>query len=77
MSATGGLAEASLAGGADLIFQIDTVKAAEDQKKVTPEVMQRLIGAVGRRLDPAAQEQITVRQVGNDRIEVIIPGGDR
>jgi SecD/SecF fusion protein len=66
-----------LAGGADLIFQIDTVKAAEDQKKVTPEVMQRLIGAVGRRLDPAAQEQITVRQVGNDRIEVIIPGGDR
>ena len=39
--------------------------------------MQRLIGAVGRRLDPAAQEQITVRQVGNDRIEVIIPGGDR
>ncbi|HET6328839.1 MAG TPA: protein translocase subunit SecD [Planctomycetaceae bacterium] len=66
-----------LAGGADLIFQIDTAKAAEDQKKVTPEVMQRLIGAVGRRLDPAAQEQITVRQVGNDRIEVIIPGGDR
>jgi SecD/SecF fusion protein len=66
-----------LAGGADLIFQIDTQKAAEDQKKVTPEVMQRLIGAVGRRLDPAAQEQISVRQVGNDRIEVIIPGGDR
>jgi SecD/SecF fusion protein len=66
-----------LAGGADLIFQIDTEKAAQDQKKVTPEVMQRLIGAVGRRLDPAAQEQISVRQVGNDRIEVIIPGGDR
>jgi SecD/SecF fusion protein len=66
-----------LAGGADLIFQIDTEKAAQDQKKVTPEVMQRLIGAIGRRLDPAAQEQITVRQVGNDRIEVIIPGGDR
>jgi SecD/SecF fusion protein len=66
-----------LAGGADLIFQIDTEKAAQDQKKVTPEVMQRLIGAVTRRLDPASQEQITVRQVGNDRIEVIIPGGDR
>ena len=66
-----------LAGGADLIFQDDTEKAAQDQKKITPEVMQRLIGAVGRRLDPAAQEQITVRQVGNDRIEVIIPGGDR
>ena len=39
--------------------------------------MQRLIGAVTRRLDPAAQEQITVRQVGSDRIEVIIPGADR
>jgi SecD/SecF fusion protein len=66
-----------LAGGADLIFQIDTQKAEQNQKRVTPEVMQRLIGAIGRRLDPAAQEQITVRQVGNDRIEVIIPGGDR
>jgi SecD/SecF fusion protein len=66
-----------LAGGADLIFQVDVKKAAEDQKKITPEVMQRLIGAVGRRLDPAAQEQISVRQVGADRIEVIIPGGDR
>ena len=66
-----------LAGGADLIFQIDNEKVIQDQKKVTPEVMARLIGAIGRRLDPAAQEQISVRQVGNDRIEVIIPGGDR
>src|SRR5580704_12521196 len=66
-----------LAGGSDLIFQIDTEKAAQEEKKITPQVMQRLIGAVTRRLDPAAQEQITVRQVGSDRIEVIIPGADR
>jgi SecD/SecF fusion protein len=66
-----------LAGGSDLIFQIDTKKVVEQQKKVTADVMQRLIGAVTRRLDPASQRQITVRQVGTDRIEVIIPGADR
>ncbi len=66
-----------LAGGSDLIFQVDTEKAQQEEKKITPQVMQRLIGAVTRRLDPAAQEQITVRQVGSDRIEVIIPGADR
>lgn len=66
-----------LAGGSDLIFQVDTEKAQQEEKKITPQVMQRLIGAVTRRLDPASQEQITVRQVGSDRIEVIIPGADR
>jgi SecD/SecF fusion protein len=66
-----------LAGGSDLIFQVDTEKAQQEEKRITPQVMQRLIGAVSRRLDPAAQEQITVRQVGSDRIEVIIPGADR
>jgi SecD/SecF fusion protein len=66
-----------LAGGSDLIFQIDTQKAAQEEKRLNSEVMQRLIGAITRRLDPAAQEQITVRQVGSDRLEVIIPGADR
>ena len=66
-----------LAGGSDLIFQIDTNNVYKEGKTITPQVMQRLIGAVTRRLDPAAQEQITVRQVGSDRIEVIIPGADR
>ena len=66
-----------LAGGSDLIFQVDTEGVHQEGKTITPQVMQRLIGAVTRRLDPAAQEQITVRQVGSDRIEVIIPGADR
>jgi SecD/SecF fusion protein len=66
-----------LAGGSDLIFQVDTEKVRLEEKTITPQVMQRLIGAITRRLDPAAQEQITVRQVGSDRIEVIIPGADR
>jgi SecD/SecF fusion protein len=66
-----------LAGGSDLIFQVDTEGVHQEGKTITPQVMQRLIGAVTRRLDPAAQEQITVRQIGSDRIEVIIPGADR
>lgn len=66
-----------LAGGANLVFKVDTAAAKEQGKELTPELMGRMIGAVSRRLDPAAQEQITVRQVGVDRLEVIIPGADR
>lgn len=66
-----------LAGGANLVFKVDTAKAEEQGKPLTTELMGRMIGAVSRRLDPAAQEQITVRQVGADRIEIIIPGADR
>jgi len=32
-----------LAGGSDLIFQVDTEKAQQEEKKITPQVMQRLI----------------------------------
>ncbi|MGE3316264.1 MAG: protein translocase subunit SecD [Planctomycetaceae bacterium] len=66
-----------LAGGANLVFKVDAAKAEEQGKPITNELMGRMIGAVARRLDPAAQEQITVRQVGMDRIEIIIPGADR
>jgi SecD/SecF fusion protein len=65
-----------LAGGTNLVYQIDTEKAEADGKPVTDELVERMVQAIGRRLDPAAQEQITVRRVGSDRIEVIIPGAD-
>ena len=65
-----------LAGGTNLVFEIDDKAAEAEGKEITPDLMDRLVGAVARRLDPAAQEQITVRQVGKNRLEVIIPGAD-
>jgi len=66
-----------LAGGNNLVYQIDVEQAERDGKEVTADVVDRMVAAVMRRLDPANQEQITVRRVGTDRIEVIIPGADR
>ena len=66
-----------LAGGTNLVFQVDRAQADEMGKTVDSPLMDNMVGAVMRRLDPAAQEQITVRRVGADRIEVIIPGADQ
>jgi len=66
-----------LAGGANMVFQVDR-KAAEDQDKIiTAEVMDQMVEAVSRRVNPTGTEEVTVRKVGNDRIEVIVPGEDR
>lgn len=65
-----------LAGGTNLVFQVNFAEADKEVEDPS-RVMDQMIGAVSRRLDPAAQEQITVRRVGADRIEVIIPGADR
>ena len=65
-----------LAGGTNLVYQIDTEQAKADGKVVNQELIDQMVGAIGRRLDPAAQEQITVRGVGSDQIEVIIPEAD-
>ncbi|MEX2287624.1 MAG: protein translocase subunit SecD, partial [Planctomycetaceae bacterium] len=65
-----------LAGGTNLVYQIDVAQAEADGKTVNADLVHRMVVAIGSRLDPAAQEQITVRGVGRDRIEVIIPGAD-
>jgi len=65
-----------LAGGTNLVFQVN-FDAAEKEIDDPARVMDQMVGAVARRLDPAGQEQITVRRVGADRIEVIIPRADR
>lgn len=66
-----------LAGGTNLIYAVDHVKAAADQKKVDKATLDKMVGAVGKRINPSGAEEVTVRRVGTDRIEVIIPGADR
>lgn len=66
-----------LAGGTNLIYAVDHVKAKADQKTVDKATLDKMVGAVARRINPSGAEEVTVRRVGNDRIEVIIPGADR
>ncbi len=66
-----------LAGGTNLIYAVDHVKAQADQKKVDKATLDKMVAAVSKRINPSGAEEVTVRRVGNDRIEVIIPGADR
>ena len=64
-----------LAGGTNMVFQVDKGNM-EKEKKVTDQAMDRMVGAVSRRINKSGTEEVTVRQVGSDRIEVIVPGAD-
>lgn len=66
-----------LAGGTNLIYAVDREQAEKDQKSVDNATMNKMIGAVGRRINPSGAEEVTVRRVGEDRLEIIIPGADR
>ena len=60
-----------LAGGTNMVFQV-----RGEGKEITPGVMDQMVGAVSRRINQSGTEEITVRAVGMDRIEVIVPGED-
>ncbi|MBD3672222.1 MAG: protein translocase subunit SecD [Planctomycetaceae bacterium] len=64
-----------LAGGTNMVFQVYTEEGSD--KQITNEVMDQMVAAVIRRINPSGTEEVTVRKVGADRIEVIIPGVDR
>ncbi len=63
-----------LAGGTNMVFQVDR---NQTEKEVTDEAMDQMVAAVSRRINVSGTEEVTVRQVGSDRIEVIVPGADR
>jgi len=60
-----------LAGGTNMVFQV-----RGEGKEITPQVMDQMVGAVSRRINVSGTEEVTVRAVGTDRIEVIVPGED-
>jgi SecD/SecF fusion protein len=66
-----------LAGGTNLIYAVDREKAKADGKTIDKATMDKLVGAVTRRVNPAGVEEMTIRRVGDDRLEVIVPGADR
>jgi SecD/SecF fusion protein len=65
-----------LAGGTNLIYAVDRQQAEADGKTIDRATLDKLVGAVGRRINPSGAEEVVVRRVGEDRIEVIVPGAD-
>jgi SecD/SecF fusion protein len=63
-----------LAGGTNLVYEIDREAAGKD---ITPRIMESMVEAVRKRVNPTGTEEVTVRGVGADRIEVIVPGADQ
>ncbi len=61
-----------LAGGTNMVFQVEE----EEGKELNDEVMDKMVTAVAKRINPSGTAEITVRQVGRDRLEVIVPGED-
>jgi SecD/SecF fusion protein len=64
-----------LAGGTNLVYQVDRDNI--DPEKDFDRSMDNMVGAIIRRVNPSGTEEVTVRRVGSDRIEVIIPGADQ
>jgi SecD/SecF fusion protein len=62
-----------LEGGTNLIFEVDH---SASEKEITDQVMDQMIGAISKRINPGGLDEIVVRRVGFDRIEIIIPGVD-
>jgi SecD/SecF fusion protein len=70
-----------LAGGTNLVYIIDAEAAEAQGKKqrdqVIPiEMVEKMVTAIAKRINPSGAEEVTVRRVGHDRIEIIIPGAD-
>src|SRR5207237_2983617 len=63
-----------LAGGTNLVYELDESQAGGEA--IDNSLMDRMVGAVTRRINPAGTKEIVVRRVGRIRIEVILPGAD-
>jgi SecD/SecF fusion protein len=72
-----------LKGGTNLVYQVDRAElkkmqdAAGGEAKDLSLSLDNMVGAIARRVNPSGTEEVTVRRVGADRIEVIIPGADQ
>lgn len=65
-----------LAGGANLILEVDQGKLDEQEKKLTADVMSQMATSINKRANPGGNKELTVRPLGTNRIEVIIPKAD-
>ena len=66
-----------LAGGTNLVYAINVKEAKEQGKSVDKATLDKMVDAIKNRVNPSRTIDMTVRSVGTDRIEVIVPGADR
>ena len=66
-----------LAGGTNLVYAINVTEAKEQGKSVDKATLDKMVDAIKNRVNPSRTIDMTVRSVGTDRIEVIVPGADR
>ncbi|MBS0202508.1 MAG: protein translocase subunit SecD [Planctomycetes bacterium] len=66
-----------LAGGTNLVYEIDLAAAKAAGKPVDKATVDKMVEAIKKRINPSGAEEVNVRRVGTDRIEVIIPGADK
>ena len=64
-------------GGTNLVYQIDTKEAQAQKKVVNKATVSQMVDAIKKRVNPSGTIDMTVRGVGTDGIEVIVPGVDR
>src|SRR5437588_3056392 len=67
-----------LAGGTDLIYGVDMDKfgeGADREKRLQSYSPQELAASLKRRIDPADLYNVTIRPVGQYRVEIILPTG--
>jgi SecD/SecF fusion protein len=60
-----------LSGGVTLIYEVDQQKKAQAEIKSVD--MGELIAAVSRRVNPGGQKEVSIRQYGQEQVEIIIP----
>jgi len=65
-----------LAGGTNMVFAVNKEEAEKTGKEINSAVMDKMVASVSRRVNPTGTEEVTVRKVGSDRLEVIVPGAD-
>lgn len=58
-----------LSGGAILIYEVDKTKTTPNETVD----MDKLVAAVGRRVNPGGQKEVTIRKYGVEQIEIIVP----
>ena len=62
-----------LSGGVILVYEVDQTQKKPDQPV---DMMDKLVAAVQRRVNPGGQKEVTIRKYGVDQVEVIVPEVD-
>ncbi|RPI84699.1 MAG: protein translocase subunit SecD, partial [Planctomycetaceae bacterium] len=63
--------------GTNLIYEVADRDGAGDEVQIDSSLMDRMVQAVSKRVNPAGTKEIVVRRVGERRIEIILPGADQ